>query len=521
MALVRRFRDIVRVQESFQHTKALLSTAAIPKPQREPEIHYNKIFINNEWVNASSGKTFPTINPSTGEVITQVAAGDKADVDKAVKAANDAFKFGSEWRTMDASYRGVLLNRLADLMERDRAYLASLETLDNGKPYNIAYAADVGLSIKHFRYYAGWADKNHGKVIPMDGDFMAFTKHEPVGVCGQIIPWNFPLLMQAWKLGPALSMGNTVVMKPAEQTPLTALYVAELAKEAGFPPGVLNIVPGYGPTAGAAITEHPNVDKIAFTGSTEIGQLIARNAHKDNVKRLTLELGGKSPNIVMADADMANAVKMSHFGLFFNHGQCCCAGSRIFVEDKAYDEFVESSVERVKKRTVGDPFDDKNDQGPQVDEEQFNKILRLIKIGKNEGARLMIGGDRVGDRGYFIAPTVFTDVQDEMTIAREEIFGPVMQIMKFKNINEVIERANKSEYGLAASVFTKNIDTALHIGSGVRAGSVWINTYNNFDAAAPFGGFKMSGIGREKGEYALSNYTEVKTFTIKVPQKNS
>ena len=484
-------------------------------------MEFTKLFINNEWVDASSGKTFPTMNPATGEKICDVAEGDKADVDKAVKAATDAFKLGSPWRTMDARDRGMLLNRLADLIERDRQYLASLETLDNGKPYTMAYLGDVFLTIDHYRYYAGWADKEHGKVIPVRGDYFAWTRHEPVGVCGQIIPWNFPLVMQAWKLGPALAMGNTVVMKTAEQTPLTANYVANLIREAGFPPGVVNIIPGYGPSAGRAIAEHMDVDKVAFTGSTEVGHLVAQAAASSNLKRVSLELGGKSPNIILADADMEDAIETAHFGLFFNQGQCCCAGSRIFVEDKIYDEFVERSVERAKARTVGDPFTASNEQGAQIDREQMDKILGLIDIGKKEGAKLCVGGNRHGDQGFFVQPTVFADVQDHMRIAKEEIFGPVMQIIRFKDLDEVIERGNKTIYGLAASVFTKDLDKAMYLSQGLRAGTVWINCYDNFDASIPFGGYKMSGYGREKGEYGLHAYTEVKVIMTKLLQKNS
>lgn len=502
--------------------KFLASAApAVPSPVVQPDIKHTGIFINNEWLRSVSGKTFKTVNPATGEVICEIQEGDKADVDLAVKAAKDAFKFGSPWRKMDASMRGNLLNKLADLMERDRIYLASLETLDNGKPYLMSYLADLALSIKCLRYFAGWADKNHGKTIPIDGDFMSFTRHEPIGVCGQIIPWNFPLLMQAWKLGPALATGNTVVMKPAEQTPLTALHVAQLVKEAGFPPGVVNIIPGYGPTAGAAIANHMDVDKIAFTGSTEIGHVVMKAAASSNLKRITLELGGKSPNIVFKDANMEEAVEQSHFGLFFNQGQCCCAGSRIFVEASAYDEFIERSVERAKKRTVGNPFDLNNEQGPQVDEEQMNKILDLVNSGKREGARLLTGGARHGQKGYFIEPTIFADVKDEHTIAREEIFGPVMSILKFNSMDELIERANNTSYGLAAAVFTKDLDKALHLSQGLKAGTVWINCYDVLEAQSPFGGYKMSGIGRELGEYGIQAYTEVKTVTVKVPQKNS
>ena len=486
-----------------------------------PEVKYTKIFINNEWHDAVSGKTFPTINPATGEKICDVAEGDKADVDKAVAAAREAFKLGSTWRTMDASQRGVLLNKLADLIERDREYLALLETLDNGKPFKDSYNVDLPLTFKCYRYYAGWADKIQGKTIPVDGSFFTFTRHEPVGVCGQIIPWNFPLLMQAWKLAPALCAGNTIVLKVAEQTPLTALYVANLIVEAGFPPGVVNIIPGYGPTAGAAISSHPDVDKVAFTGSTEVGHLIQQAAGASNLKRVTLELGGKSPNIILADADLDYAVEMSHFALYFNQGQCCCAGSRTFVEESIYDEFVKRSIERAKKRKVTNPLDPDCEQGPQIDQDQFDKIMDLIDSGKKEGAKLLCGGRRIGERGFFVEPTVFGDVQDDMRIAKEEIFGPVMQILKFKSIDEVIERANRTNYGLAASIFTKDLDKALMLAQGIRAGTIWINCYDVIEAQVPFGGFKESGNGRELGEYGLRQYSEIKTVTIKLPQKNS
>ena len=324
------------------------------------------------------------------------------------------------------------------------------------------------------------------------------------------------MLMLAWKLAPALATGNTVVMKPAEQTPLSALRIGELIVEAGFPEGVVNLLPGYGPTAGAAIASHMDVDKVAFTGSTEVGHLIMEAAAQTNLKRVTLELGGKSPNIVFADADLDEAVEGAHFGLFFNQGQCCCAGSRVFVEEKIYDEFVEKSAARAKKRTVGDPFDPETEQGPQVDQAQFEKVMGYIETGRSEGASLVCGGDRVGDHGYFIEPTVFADVRDDMTIAREEIFGPVMSIIPFKDIEEVIGRANRTPYGLAAAVWTRDIGKAHAIANNVRAGTVWVNCYNVVDTRAPFGGFKQSGIGRELGEYGLQQYTEVKTVTIKL-----
>lgn len=481
---------------------------------------YSGIFINNEWRKSKTGSTFETINPATGKVITEIQQGTKQDIDLAVEAATDAFKFGSIWRRLDASERGRLLNKLADLMERDAGYIATLETLDNGKPYHEAFGIDVVGSIKVLRYMAGWADKNHGKTIPMDGQFFCYTRHEPVGVCGQIIPWNFPLLMMAWKIAPALTTGNTVVLKPAEQTPLTALYVAQLAKEAGFPPGVLNVVPGFG-DAGAALVENTKVDKVAFTGSTEVGKKIQQASGQFNLKRTTLELGGKSPNIILADVDIEKAVEAAHFGVFFNQGQVCCAGSRTFIEDSIYDEFVERSVERAKKRRVGNPFDPQTEQGPQVDETQLNKILSMIEEGVKGGAKLLHGGERHGSEGYFVKPTVFADVEDHHVIAKEEIFGPVQQLMRFKDLDELIERANNTNYGLASAVFSRDIDKINYLVQGIKAGTVWVNTYNVLAAQSPFGGFKDSGHGREMGQYGINQYTEVKSVITAIPQKNS
>ncbi|MEO1429279.1 MAG: aldehyde dehydrogenase family protein [Cyanobacteria bacterium J06632_19] len=478
------------------------------------KIGQTKLLINNEWVESVSGKRFETINPSTGEVICDVAEADAADVDKAVKAAKNAFE-GAEWRNMSATRRGELLYKLADLIEQNIDDLARLETLDNGKTLKDAYG-DLNLVLRCYRYYAGWADKVQGKTIPINGPYLCYTRHEPVGVVGQIIPWNFPLLMQAWKLSPALATGNVVVMKTAEQTPLSALRIGELIVEAGFPPGVVNILSGYGPTAGAAIAHHMDVDKVAFTGSTEVGHLIMEASAKSNLKRVSLELGGKSPNIVFADADMDAAVQGAHKSLFFNQGQCCNAGSRLFVEEKCYDEFVAKSVDRAKNRLVGDPFDSKNEQGPQVDKVQFDRVMSYIEAGMREGANMMCGGHQVGDRGYFIEPTVFADVTNDMKIAQEEIFGPVMSIIKFKDIEEAIHLANTTMYGLAAGVWTKDITKAHRVASSVRAGTVWVNCYHVFDAAAPFGGFKQSGMGRELGEYCLEHYTEVKTVTVQL-----
>jgi aldehyde dehydrogenase (NAD+) len=492
---------------------ATATATKTPRPVKAPQVKDQPLFIGGKWQDSVSGKTFATVNPATGEAICQVAEGDKADIDLAVKAARKAFQEGP-WPKMSASERGRLLGKLADLIEQNKEELAALESLDNGKPLRDALAADLPLTIKCYRYYAGWADKIHGKTIPVEGPYFCYTKHEPVGVVGQIIPWNFPLLMQAWKWGPALAMGCTMVLKPAEQTPLTALRVAQLAQDAGFPDGVINVVPGFGPTAGAALSGHMDVDKVAFTGEYTTGQLIMEAAARSNLKRVTLELGGKSPNIVFADADLDAAVAGAYFGLFFNQGQCCCAGSRLFVEDSIHDEFVDKILEKAKSQKLGDPFDPATTQGPQVSEEQCDRIMGYIDAGKKEGAKLLTGGKRVGTKGYFIEPTVFDNVRDEMKIAREEIFGPVMNILKFENMSEVIRRGNQTFYGLAAAVWTSDITKAHRIAASLRAGTVWINCYDVFDAAAPFGGFKMSGIGRELGEYAMQNYTEVKTVYV-------
>ncbi|MBN9521595.1 aldehyde dehydrogenase family protein [bacterium] len=487
------------------------TTTVMPK-LTPPKIADQRMLIGGKWVAAASGKTFETHNPATGEVICRVAEGDKEDVDRAVKAARAALD--GPWGRMNASGRGRLLNKLADAVEQHRDELAALETLDNGKPIADSLAADLPLTIQCYRYYAGWADKNHGQTIPIDGNYFCYTRHEPVGVVGQIIPWNFPLLMQAWKWGPALACGNAVVLKPAEQTPLTALRVAQLAQEAGFPDGVINVVPGYGPTAGAALSGHPDVDKIAFTGETSTGKVVMKAAADSNLKRVSLELGGKSPNVVFADADLDAAVEGAYFGLFFNQGQCCVAGSRLYAEEKVYDEFVAKMTAKAKARRVGDPFDPLTEQGPQVSQEQMERILGYIDTGNREGAKRLSGGGRVGDRGFFVEPTVFADVKDDMAIAREEIFGPVMSILKFKDADEVIARGNRTFYGLAAAVWTRDVKKAIRLSSALKAGTVWVNCYDVFDAAAPFGGFKMSGIGRELGQYALQLYTEVKTVIM-------
>src|SRR5436190_16975400 len=411
---------------------ATATTARKARKIERPQVKDQPLLIGGKWQDSVSNKTFATLNPATGEEICQVAEGDKADIDRAVKAARKAFEEGP-WPKMSASERGRLLHKLADLIEKNQEELAALETLDNGKPYRDASAADLPLTIKCYRYYAGWADKNHGKTIPVEGNYFCYTRHEPVGVVGQIIPWNFPLLMQAWKWGPALATGCTVVLKPAEQTPLTALRVAALAQEAGFPDGVINVVPGYGPTAGAALSGHMDVEKVAVTGEYTTGQLIMEAAAKSNLKRVSLELGGKSPNVIFADADLDAAVEGAYFGLFFNQGQCCCAGSRLFVEEKVHDQFVEKLVKKAKGRKVGDPFAADTTQGPQVSQEQFDRIKGFIDAGKKEGAKMLCGANRVGDKGYFNEPTVFDNVKDTMKIAQQEIFGPVMNILKFKD----------------------------------------------------------------------------------------
>ena len=461
-----------------------------------------------------SGKTFTTVNPTTEETLAYVQEADEGDVDLAVKAATDAFRPSSQWRRMNASERGHLLQKLADLMERDKDYLARLEVYDNGKPLADAIG-DIDASIGTFRYYAGWADKIHGKVIPADGKVFSYTKIEPVGVCGQIIPWNYPLLMVAWKFAPALACGCTIVLKPSEFTPLSALYMGSLIVEAGFPAGVVNIVPGYGSTAGHALVRHPSVDKIAFTGSTQTGQLIMKTA-AETCKRVSLELGGKSPLVVTESCkDLKKAAEIAHQACFANMGQCCCAGTRTFVHESIYEEFVKMAAEIARNRKAGDPFDSKTVQGPQINLIQTEKILGLIESGKKEGARCVTGGKRMAGKGYFIEPTVFADVTDEMRIAREEIFGPVQQIIRYSSMDEVIERCNDTRYGLAAGIITENFEEIIKFTENVRAGTVWVNCYDEGGTQIPFGGYKQSGIGRELGEDGLHPYCEIKSVIIR------
>jgi aldehyde dehydrogenase (NAD+) len=415
--------------------------------------------------------------------------------------------------------RAKLLLNLADLIEKNVDELAALESLDNGKAFAIAKAVDVTAAVRVFRYYAGWCDKNHGKTIEVDDTKLAYTRNEPIGVVGQIIPWNFPIMMLSWKLAPALATGNAIILKPSEFTPLTAIRTAHLIQEAGFPPGVVNIVTGYGNTAGAAIAAHPNIEKIAFTGSTLVGRSVMRAAAESNLKKVTLELGGKSPNIVCNDADLDQAVKWSAFGIYFNHGQCCCAGSRVYVQEDIYDKFLARFTEHVKTLKVGDPFHQDTFQGPQVSKIQFDRIMGYIQKGKEEGATVLMGGERHGSEGYFIEPTVFTDTKPDMTIVKDEIFGPVVVVSKFKDDEDIIPVANDTLYGLAAAVFTRDISRAMKIAHSLHAGTVWVNCYNILNESVPFGGYKQSGIGRELGEYALANYTNVKAVHVNISKQ--
>ncbi|CAK1545857.1 unnamed protein product [Leptosia nina] len=483
-----------------------------------PEIKYTKLFINNEWVDAKSGKTFPTIGPHDGKVIANVAEGDKADIELAVSAAKRAFHRNSEWRLLDASKRGKILYKFADLVERDAQYLAELEGYDNGMICAMSQRITTSAP-DQIRYIASLADKVEGATIPLDGDIFSYTLKQPLGVCGLILPWNVPILMFLNKVTTALAAGCTAVVKPAEQTPLTALALAALLKEAGLPAGVLNVVPGYGETAGVALTHHNDVAKISFTGSLEVGKLIQKAAGANNLKRVTLELGGKSPLVIMNDADLELAIKFAAYGVFTNQGQICIAASRLFVQSGIYDRFVQAAAAVAKSLKIGNPADSSTQHGPQVDEDMMHKVLGYIEKGKVEGAKLVAGGKRVGTSGFYIEPTVFADVKDDMTIAKEEIFGPVQNILKFETLEEVIDRANATNYGLAAGIFTTNVNTALQYSKHVEAGTVWVNTYLAMGPQAPFGGFKDSGVGRETGSHCLDEYLEVKTVTVSLPKK--
>ena len=476
------------------------------------KISEGKLLINGQWVEGS-GKVFDTINPATGEVLTRVAEAGIKDVDQAVEAARKAFDAaGGAWRKMSASERGKILWRIGDLVEKNIEELAELETLDNGKPIFESRYVDMPMVADVFRYYAGWASKIHGETVNTFNNAFTYTLREPVGVIGAIVAWNFPLLLASWKLGPALACGNTVVLKPAEQTPLTALRFGELALEAGLPAGVLNIITG-GPETGAALVKHPGVDKIAFTGSTSVGKEIMRSS-ADTLKRVTLELGGKSPNIVFADSAVDSAVKGALNGIFYGKGEVCCAGSRLFVEKKVEDEFLTKLVESSKKIKLGDPLDPRTRLGAIVSQKQMETVLGYIEAGKKEGATVLAGGKRAavnGDQGYFIEPTIFGGVKNEMKISQEEIFGPVLATLTFDDIEQVAQLANSNIYGLAAAVWTNDIKKAHQVSRRLKAGTVWINTYGLMDAALPFGGFKQSGFGRELGMHAIEHYTELKT----------
>eukprot|EP00210_Caulerpa_lentillifera_P009161 g8734.t1 len=474
-----------------------------------------KLFIDGQFVDAASGKTFLVVDPRTEETIIQIAEGDAEDVNRAVSVARKAFDEGP-WPKMSGRARGKVMYKFADLLEKHVEELAELETLNCGKPLLSTKHGEMPYCASIIRYYASWADKIYGKTIPIDGNYFSYTIREPKGVIGQIVPWNVPLIMMCMKIGPALATGNTMVVKCAEQTPLTALRVAELALEAGIPPGVINVVPGYGPTAGAALASHLDVDKVSFTGSTEVGQKIMRMAAV-NVKDITVELGGKSPLIIFPDADLEQAATIAHSALFVNSGQLCTAGSRVFVHSSVYDQFIDIAANIAKKKVVGDPFTEV-EQGPQIDRDQFQKVMKYIQSGKDQGADLICGGSRIGNKGFYIEPTLFGNVQDEMEIARDEIFGPVQSIFKFESTEEVIRRANDTTYGLAAGVLTNDIDTANRVSRALRAGTVWVNCYNVFDNATPVGGYKMSGIGRENGQESVESHTQIKTVTT--PLKN-
>ena len=491
----------------------MLKTSQDLKPKVQAFLEGKKeLFIDGKFVPAVSGKTFNVWNPATEEVLAVVCEAGEEDVDLAVKAARKAFEEGT-WSKISAAERAHLIYKLADLIDENKEELAQLEALDNGKPYKQALEDDIAGTVDHFRYYAGWATKILGQTIPISPEYLNYTSHEPIGVVGQIIPWNFPLLMAAWKLGAALATGCTIVLKPAEQTPLSLLYTAQLFKEAGFPDGVVNFVPGFGGGAGEAIVNHPDINKVAFTGSTVIGKGIMRKA-AETIKHVTLELGGKSPNIILEDADLSKAIPGAFNGIMYNHGQNCSAGSRVFVHRKHYEKVVSELGTMANEVKVGHGLDPETEMGPLVSKKQQERVLSYIKSGIEEGAKLIAGGVKEFEKGYFVAPTVFADVTDNMKIAQEEIFGPVVSILPFDEIEEVIERANNTPYGLAAGVWTENVKTAHKVANQLKAGTVWINSYNLENAASPFGGYKQSGIGREMGSYALDNYTEVKSIWV-------
>ncbi len=480
-----------------------------------------QLFIGGAWVDAESGKTFTSLNPATGAPLAEVAEADKADIDKAVMAARKAFE--GKWARVSARDRGRMIYKLAQLVEAHAKELAALETADNGKPIRESAYVDLPQVVENLEYFAGWATKIEGETIPVPGQFFNYTLREPVGVCGQIVPWNFPLLMTAWKIAPALAAGNTIVLKPAEQTPVTALELGKLIQEAGFPEGVVNIVPGYGETAGAALAAHPGVDKIAFTGSTEVGKLIA-HAAADNLTKVSLELGGKAPNIVCADADIEQAVSGALMAIFYNQGQTCTAGSRLFLDERIKDEFLERFKAKAEQIKVGDPTDKTTQMGPQVSQAQLDRIKGYVDIARAEGATVFSGGasPELAEQfrgGYFFSPTIFSEVTNKMRVAQEEIFGPVSSVITFTDETDLIRQANDTIYGLSAGVWTRDITRAHRFAREIKAGVVWINTFNIMNAASPFGGYKQSGYGREMGRHALDLYTQVKSVWVDLSGK--
>lgn len=478
-----------------------------------------KLFIGGKWVESASGKTFATLDPSTGEVLARVAEGGAEDIDRAVAAARKAHESGV-WRDLPPAERAKALWRVGDLIEERADEFAQLESLDNGMPINDALLFKIPLAAATFRYYAGWVTKLEGgtQQMSLPGRYLSYTLRQPVGVVGQIIPWNEPLVMAAWKLAPALACGNTVVLKPSEETPLTALLLAEILHEVDIPAGVVNVVPGFGETAGARLAAHPQVDKIAFTGSTEIGKLIAKAAAESNLKRVSLELGGKSPNIVFADADLARAVSGAFMGIFLNTGQICSAGSRLYVQEKVYDQTVDELTKTIENLQLGPGIDPMTQMGPLISKTQMDRVLGYINVGNKEGARLVTGGGRAEGLGggFFVKPTVFADVDGKMRIAREEIFGPVLAAIPFEDEDDLIAKANDTMYGLAAGVWTSDVKRAHRVAHALEAGTVYVNCYHMFDPATPWGGFKQSGWGRELGPYALDLYTELKNVILDI-----
>jgi acyl-CoA reductase-like NAD-dependent aldehyde dehydrogenase len=493
---------------SIERAAAGIKSNAVLDFLRKPK----QLLINGKWVAAKSGKTFETINPANEEVLALAAEGEKADVDEAVKAARKALD--GKWSTISPHQRAQYLLRIADLVEKHADELGTLESLNNGMAISIAKGMASGAA-DTFRYYAGWATKIYGETNPSDPSMFNYTLREPVGVCGQIIPWNGPIAMFAWKIAPALACGNVSIIKPAEQTPLTALRLGELLLEAGVPEGVVNIITGFGETAGASIAEHPDIDKVAFTGSTEVGKLILK-ASAGNLKRVSLELGGKSPNIVFADANMEQCIPTSLFGFTMLSGQVCCAGTRVFVQRDFHDEFVDKLTKQAAQAKAGDPLDPKTMIGPLVSKEQFERVKGYLDIGKKEGAEPKLGGDVRDGKGYFVDPTIFTNVKNDMRIAREEIFGPVASVIPFKDENDAVLQGNDTTYGLAAAVWTNDLSRAHKVARALKAGTVWVNCYNNIDPISPFGGYKQSGIGRELGKHSIELYTQIKSVYVKL-----